>query len=244
MNRVTGIKGIYRDNVSGKFWYRPFSRGRRTWRRLYARTLEEAKVEYGQITEVRRSQKIREQLLAVANEPVADLTGLPSCLYKYAHMVKVFYPPKRERGLYFLMDGKECVYVGQSDRSVQIRIAQHQVDKTFTKVFYIPFEGDLDAPERHFIALLKPKYNSKDIEGIVAEPFETPAQRKHRRARSKERVIQACLKCGDTYEEATRKANILLKSKDFDPDLLCDELPSGKTVGGKPWTAPKRNGVS
>ncbi len=169
-------------------------------------------------------------MLDVVNEPAGDLTNIPSCLYKYAHMVRVFYPPKKERGLYFLMDGKECVYVGQSIRSVLVRIAEHGLDKIFDKVFYIPFDGELDTPERHFIALLKPKHNSKDIDGFVEEPFATKTQMKYRREKTREKIIKACMKCGDSLEEATRKAKYLLKGKNFDPDLLSDELPTGQPI--------------
>lgn len=222
------------DVVTGKFYYRPYVKGKRTWRILYSRTLAEAKAEYRQLEELKKSQRIRERLLGVINEPTADLTNLPSCLYKYAHMVKVYYPPRPERGLYFLMDGRECVYVGQSDKSVLVRVAQHGLDKNFDKVFYVPFQGELDTPERHFIALLKPKYNSKNIDGFVEEPFETPTQRKYRQNKAREKIIKACIKCGDSVEEAKKKAKFLLSGKNFSADFISDDLPVIEPMRGKP----------
>lgn len=64
-------------------------------------------------------------------------------------------------GVYFLLDGQEVVYVGQS---IQIggRICEHQRDtgKNFTHAVFIGTqERDLDAVEGAFINALKPKYN-------------------------------------------------------------------------------------
>ena len=106
-NHVSVAKNIYKHIDSGSFYCRPWIRGKRTWRKLYAKTLAEAQKEYGQFAEAKRVQKMRSRLLDIVNEPTSDLTNLPSCLYQYGHMVKVYYPPKIEKGLYFLMDGKE-----------------------------------------------------------------------------------------------------------------------------------------
>lgn len=66
-------------------------------------------------------------------------------------------------GVYFLCDGGEVVYVGQST-SVVNRVVTHAVQglKVFDKnsVLYLPCPAEqLDAVEARFIDLLRPKYN-------------------------------------------------------------------------------------
>lgn len=223
MKRIAVAPGIYKDH-KGEFWSRPTIRHKRTWRKIYAKTLEEAEKENAPYEEIRKIRREQKTFLDVAHEPGGDLTHLPGCLYEYSLMVKMFRPPKIERGIYFLMNGKHCVYVGKAEECVLTRVFQHRLNKDFDKVFYIPFDGDLDRPERHFIALLKPKHNSKEVEGFVEKPFATHDQIKRLREKTQERIIKACMKCGDSVDVATKKAKYLLKGKDFDPGLLSDEF--------------------
>ncbi len=80
-------------------------------------------------------------------------------------------------GVYFLCLGPEIVYVGQSVQVIA-RIASHLSErrKEFEpeRVFYLPCpRADLDAMEKHFIAILKPKYNrpaAKDYVPVLAIP--------------------------------------------------------------------------
>lgn len=70
----------------------------------------------------------------------------------------------RERtvpGIYFLIDGQEVVYVGQS-MNLPLRIHQHRRanEKKFDRFTVYPCPAKLlDKIERHYIQLLRPKYN-------------------------------------------------------------------------------------
>mgnify|MGYP003135932711 FL=1 len=63
--------------------------------------------------------------------------------------------------VYFLIEGVEIVYVGQSI-NVSARAYQHTQDKDFSKVLYLPtVKENLDKVERFFIERLQPKYNKE-----------------------------------------------------------------------------------
>jgi hypothetical protein len=65
-------------------------------------------------------------------------------------------------GIYFLVDGDEVVYVGQSV-DVAARVPQHTLDKTFSRSVFLPVAAsDLTAVEHAFIHLLRPKYNKSE----------------------------------------------------------------------------------
>lgn len=66
-------------------------------------------------------------------------------------------------GIYFLCDGNEVVYVGQST-CVIARLGQHIAEgaKVFdhSRVFFLPCPiASLNTVEKHFIDTIKPKYN-------------------------------------------------------------------------------------
>jgi len=66
-------------------------------------------------------------------------------------------------GVYFLFDGNECIYVGQS-RHVHVRVREHRTNnsakKTFDSYAFLPVAlKDLDAIEAHYIALMRPRLN-------------------------------------------------------------------------------------
>lgn len=68
------------------------------------------------------------------------------------------YPP----GIYFLVDGDEVVYVGQSMHPAT-RLKEHDRDgrKTYTHAFLLPTpESDLNDLETLLIAQLRPKFNA------------------------------------------------------------------------------------
>ena len=65
-------------------------------------------------------------------------------------------------GVYFLVDGKEVVYIGQSVSPTE-RVGTHRREqtKTFTHVLLLPIpQSDLNNVEGALIRSLKPKYNS------------------------------------------------------------------------------------
>lgn len=62
-------------------------------------------------------------------------------------------------GIYFLCDGPDVVYVGQSTE-VYIRVPQHVTTKVFDRWYWMPaLEVELNHIEGAFIRLLRPKYN-------------------------------------------------------------------------------------
>lgn len=66
-------------------------------------------------------------------------------------------------GVYFLLNGDEVVFVGESDKLLQ-RLADHLVSRQFGHLFdryvVLPCSDGLRRPiEREYITLLKPRYN-------------------------------------------------------------------------------------
>lgn len=67
--------------------------------------------------------------------------------------------PKWVTGIYFLFDGDEIVYVGQSV-DIMTRVGAHLRDKVFDSFNYIECDlCDLNNLEATYILELKPKYN-------------------------------------------------------------------------------------
>lgn len=65
-------------------------------------------------------------------------------------------------GIYFLFDGEQCVYVGQS-RQVHTRVREHRarLKGRFTTYAWIPCRlEELDGLEREYIELLQPPLNT------------------------------------------------------------------------------------
>ena len=63
------------------------------------------------------------------------------------------------RGVYFLFDDDELVYIGQSE-NILSRIASHLNDKRFDSYNFIECQyGNLDALEAKYILKYNPKYN-------------------------------------------------------------------------------------
>jgi len=72
-------------------------------------------------------------------------------------------------GVYFLIDGDEIVYVGQST-NIHSRIAQHN-DKKFDKFTFVECEQSaLNMVESIFIHTYRPKLNLVRVAGYVAAP--------------------------------------------------------------------------
>ena len=67
---------------------------------------------------------------------------------------------KATRGIYFLFDKDEIVYIGQSN-FIEKRIFEHTNDKSFTSWNFIEFNSneDLNDLEADYILKHKPKYN-------------------------------------------------------------------------------------
>jgi excisionase family DNA binding protein len=73
--------------------------------------------------------------------------------------LQAFGMPPQASGIYFLCDGEEVVYVGQSV-DVYSRVLQHRRSKQFDRVFWWPVPAsELDKIEGAFIRTLKPRLN-------------------------------------------------------------------------------------
>lgn len=73
-------------------------------------------------------------------------------------IAKLALPWQRSCGVYFLVQGQEVVYVGQSV-NIYSRISQHS-DKKFDKYAFVPCEAELlDKLESLYIHTLKPRLN-------------------------------------------------------------------------------------
>lgn len=79
---------------------------------------------------------------------------------KFCEKEDFSFPPLPNCMIYFLLQGEEVVYVGQTTKGI-VRPLSHS-DKQFDgiKVLFVDKE-DLDETEGYFIAKYKPKYNSK-----------------------------------------------------------------------------------
>lgn len=91
-------------------------------------------------------------------------TGKTPVIYK--HSIKELYNLK---GLYFLYDFDEIVYIGKSSRCMHQRVSAHRRDKTFNKVvaYVINNEADRNIAELYLINKHNPKYNK---DGITQNP--------------------------------------------------------------------------
>lgn len=79
-------------------------------------------------------------------------------------------PWSNASGVYFLLDGNEVVYVGQSV-NVYSRISQHK-DKLFDRYAYVPCRVEsLDALESLYIHFLRPRLNYSQQNGSHVAPL-------------------------------------------------------------------------
>jgi hypothetical protein len=103
--------------------------------------------------------------------PPASISGVKGL----TELTHALYPP----GVYFLVDGDDVVYVGQSVNPMS-RIGEHLRTKNgkFDRVYFIPVpQFMLDAVEGGFIKLLSPKLNGNP--GPSAGSFVAMAQQIH-----------------------------------------------------------------
>lgn len=97
--------------------------------------------------------------------------GVPLAL---AAVSPLFGPPATPRalgsGVYFLCDGPEVVYVGESGE-VFARVPHHVTDKSFDRWYWTPVpSSDRLAVEVGYIQALQPKYNRRGIDPGTATP--------------------------------------------------------------------------
>ncbi len=139
--------------------------------------------------EVERLSKSADRLREIANaaQPVeafcppevaalyGDLDQMRAAVVESAQRSEIE-DARRLCGVYFLIDGDEVVYVGQSV-NVAARILQHIAcpTKQFNRACYVPVHPDeLDDTEKSLITLFAPKHNSM---GLPRRGARTPASR-------------------------------------------------------------------
>jgi len=116
-------------------------------------------------------------VLRKARSSAFEVMPVPESLFHIAGDLKAFHLV-RIPCIYFLVRGKDVVYVGKSTNLVK-RLGKHLESKLFDSVFYLPVVTvDLDAVEKRHIRLLDPIYNR------TASPFDWASNRAARPAPS------------------------------------------------------------
>jgi hypothetical protein len=110
---------------------------------------------------VRYATRMNEMMgIAPASAVIAQDFGFAGTL-NAEYIVGLAKPVKKTCGIYFLMQGSEIVYVGQSV-NCNLRIGNHLNDeqKVFDSYFVVEcIENRLDEMEAKYIVKLRPKYN-------------------------------------------------------------------------------------
>ena len=98
-------------------------------------------------------------------------------------------------GVYFLLDGDEIVYVGQSKSNIPARIQAHAKDKEFQKFTVMPCDPDmLDDLEAKYIAQYAPKYNRTLRNSRIAKDINIETVSKNCRG-----IVEVCAIGGRIY---------------------------------------------
>jgi hypothetical protein len=157
MKKTAIGNGVYRAS-NGALYIRPWIDGKRTWRKLQSTQYYQA---INELNELGISTKLTGPPLDLA----APLDA-PAVLHPYLGELHQVYLPDARCAVYFLMQGRECVYVGQTNVLVYRRLSVHYKDKQFDRVLILPVSSDkLEAMEDYFIKALRPKYNRTGVPG-------------------------------------------------------------------------------
>ena len=90
------------------------------------------------------------------------------------------YPVTESPVVYFLFDGDELVYIGQTRQFLGARLQEHR-GRVFNRVYFVRVKsGFLDEVEMFYIKLYQPKYNVVGMGGKKAKPL-TPIESARRR---------------------------------------------------------------
>lgn len=101
------------------------------------------------------------------NAASAAITG--STLLRVDEIAQAALPWNRASGVYFLLDGNDVVYVGQS-KNVYTRISEH-ADKQFDRYAFVPCPVEsLDVLESLYIHCLRPRLNGTQRDGASLAP--------------------------------------------------------------------------
>ena len=86
-----------------------------------------------------------------------ERNDIPKCMLDIDGVKEVLFYPK---GIYFLINDDEVVYVGQSSR-ISRRIPEHLTSKKFNRIFLLIVSENIDKLEMNYIHKFKPKYNKQ-----------------------------------------------------------------------------------
>ena len=137
---------------------------------------KKAEIEYAkglseQISDLQKKTRKLQPTLPM-NSAHEKLTGMRFLLCA-ADIARVASPWENSIGVYFLLDGNDVVYIGQSV-NVYVRISSH-VGKKFDRYAFIPCSvEDLDRLESLYIHLLRPKLNGRQNgkdDGVMCAPI-------------------------------------------------------------------------
>lgn len=110
--------------------------------------------------------------------PGGDVDG--SFYKSFGHMGDVFFDDMfRRSAIYFLLNGKECVYIGQT-KNLLPRIVQHWVGRDGDRKVFDGFKylfvdpSDINLIEKIYISTFIPKHNTHNT-GVVETEYGTSA---------------------------------------------------------------------
>lgn len=158
--------GLYQD-PRGNYWARFSCNGKRSWKKLAASSKREAsKARDLYLGIVASEETVNNWIRYGMEDKRRGFEYMPKCLQKFGTKVKLVEVPPKHAGIYFLMKGQECVYVGQSRTDVYGRSMSHQWDKLFERIFILEIDAtreNIDAIEMEYIRLLRPRLNTKGL---------------------------------------------------------------------------------
>tara|TARA_X000001036_G_C20140235_1_gene586998 strand:- start:107 stop:472 length:366 start_codon:yes stop_codon:yes gene_type:complete len=96
------------------------------------------------------------------------MVNTEGCLATIEELRKIRKPIKKRSGVYFLFDGDELIYIGQTINEYQ-RVAGHFNDKIFDSYTFMPcLKEELNTIESVYIDHFKPKLNGRPLTNIVS----------------------------------------------------------------------------
>jgi hypothetical protein len=108
-------------------------------------------------------------IVSVAKDRIDDYRNVPEGLRQIPGLVDITGEMRRS-GIYFLCDGNELLYIGQSV-SVSSRISTHHHEGKFNRVIFMAWPpDDLNDVEGALIRALKPPLNGRTPNGRIMSP--------------------------------------------------------------------------
>jgi hypothetical protein len=135
-----------------------------------------------EVDELRQEVRILRQQIAMLTGGFPDVPR-PERLPLASVPLPMLCPGQLLCGIYFLCQGGEVVYVGQSI-TVAARVSSHASEgiKQFDSAWFVPCEEwRLGCVEAHWIEVLRPRYNMDGIEALRRKAVEREQKRVNKR---------------------------------------------------------------